>query len=133
VVTVRHFAAGQRPDSSGDADRLGGVGEVQASDGSCLQAAELHAVVAAVASVVLGWDVWPGQAGEQVVQGGLVGLDDQDVGGVLDAHQPGEFRQVRRVEAGALLGLAEGREALAVVALVGGQHRVGLGERQIAA
>jgi hypothetical protein len=64
-------------------DRLGGVGEVQPSHGGDLQAAEFHAVVAAVAGVVLGWDVWPGQAGELVVQGRLVGLDDQDVGACL--------------------------------------------------
>src|SRR5829696_3176175 len=39
-------AAVQGPDLAGDADRLGGVGEVQASHGGDLQTAELHAVVA---------------------------------------------------------------------------------------
>jgi hypothetical protein len=37
--------AGKRPDSAGDADRLGGVGEVEASDVGDLQAADLGAAV----------------------------------------------------------------------------------------
>jgi hypothetical protein len=56
------LVAGKWPDSAGDADGLGGVGEVQASDGGCLQAADLGATVAAVAGVVLGGDLAPGQA-----------------------------------------------------------------------
>jgi hypothetical protein len=67
---------------------LGGVGEVQASHGGDLQAADLHAVVAAVAGVILGWDVAPRQGGQLAMQGGLVGLYDQDVGGVLGGDQP---------------------------------------------
>jgi hypothetical protein len=81
-------SAGQRADPAGNADRLGGVREVQASDGGDLEAADLHAVVAAVAGLVQHGDVWPRQRGELVAQAGLVGLDDQQVGGVLDAHQP---------------------------------------------
>jgi hypothetical protein len=59
------------------------VGEVQASDGGDLQAAQFHPVVAAVAGTVGDGDLAPGEAGELVVEGGLVGLDDQQVGGVL--------------------------------------------------
>src|SRR5215216_3644226 len=55
-------AAVQGPDPAGDADRLGGVGEVQASDGGDLQAAELDVAVAAVAGVVGDGDVAPWQA-----------------------------------------------------------------------
>jgi hypothetical protein len=78
----------QGPDPAGDPQGLGGVGEVQASHGGDLQAADLHAVVAAVAGVVLGWDVAPRQGGQLAMQGGLVGLYDQDVGGVLGGDQP---------------------------------------------
>jgi hypothetical protein len=84
TVTVRQ----RRLDPAGDADRLGGVGEVQASDGGDLEAADLQACVPAVAGVVLGWDAAPGQGGELVVQGGLVALDDEQVGGVLGGDQP---------------------------------------------
>jgi hypothetical protein len=80
--------ASQRPDPAGDPDGLGGVGEVQASHGGDLEAADLHAVVAPVAGVIGDGDVWPGQGGQLVVQGGLVGLDDQQVGGVLLGDQP---------------------------------------------
>jgi hypothetical protein len=47
------LVAGKRPDPAGDADGLGGVGEVQVSDGGDLQAADLGPAVAAVAGVVL--------------------------------------------------------------------------------
>jgi len=80
--------AGKRPDPAGDADRLGGVGEVQAGNGGDLQAAGLDPAVAAVAGVVGDRDLAPGQSLELLVQGGLVGLDDRQVGGVLDAGQP---------------------------------------------
>jgi hypothetical protein len=81
--------AGKWPDSAGDADGLGGVGEVQASDRGDLQVADLDPAVAAVAGVVLDGDLPPGQDLELVVQGGLVGLDDQQVGGVLVGDEPG--------------------------------------------
>jgi hypothetical protein len=45
-------AAAQGAHPTGDADRLGGVGEVQASHGGDLEAADLHACVPAVAGVV---------------------------------------------------------------------------------
>jgi hypothetical protein len=51
----RHGApalAAKRPSPAGDAQRLGGVGEVEAGDGGDLQAAGLGAAVAAVARVV---------------------------------------------------------------------------------
>jgi hypothetical protein len=64
------------------------VGEVQAGNGGDLQAAGLDPAVAAVAGAVGDRDLAPGQSLELLVQGGLVGLDDQQVGGVLDADQP---------------------------------------------
>jgi hypothetical protein len=63
-------------------------GKPRASDGGDLQAADLGPTVAAVAGVVLDGDLVPGQGGELVVQGGLVGLDDQQVVGVLVGDQP---------------------------------------------
>jgi hypothetical protein len=53
-----------------------------------LQAAELGAAVGAVAGVVGDGDLAPRQGGELAVQGGLVALDDQQVGGVLVGDQP---------------------------------------------
>ncbi len=64
------------------------MGEVQAGDGGCLQAADLGAAVAAVAGVVGDGDVWPGQELELVLERGLVAFDDQQVGGVLVGDQP---------------------------------------------
>ena len=51
----RHGApapATKRPSPTGDAQGLGGVGEVKAGDGGDLQAADLGAAVTAVAGVV---------------------------------------------------------------------------------
>ena len=48
----------------------------------------LDAAVAAVAGVVGDGDLAPGQRLELLVQRGLVGLDDQQVGGVLVGDQP---------------------------------------------
>jgi len=67
-------AAAQGPDPAGDPQRLGGVGEVQAGDGGDLEAAGLDPAVAAVAGLVGDRDVMPGQAGELLVQRGLVGF-----------------------------------------------------------
>jgi hypothetical protein len=64
------------------------VGEVKAGDRGDLQAAGLDPAVAAVAGVVLDGDLPPGQGSELLVQGGMVGLDEQQVGGVLDGDQP---------------------------------------------
>ncbi len=81
-------AAGKRADPAGDPQGLGGVGEVQASDGGDLQLADLYAAMPAVASVVGDGDLAPGQGGELLVERGLVALHDQDVGGVLVGDQP---------------------------------------------
>ena len=59
--------AAQGPDLAGDAQRLGGVGEVQAGDGGDLQAAGLDPAVAAVAGLVGDRDVTPGQGLELLV------------------------------------------------------------------
>jgi hypothetical protein len=64
------------------------VGEVQAGDGGDLQAAGLHPAVAAVVGVVGDRDLVPRQELELALQRGLVGLDDQQVGGVLVGDQP---------------------------------------------
>ena len=53
---------------------LGGVGEVQASDGGDLELAGLDAAVAAVAGVVGDGDLTPGQGHELLLERGLVGL-----------------------------------------------------------
>jgi hypothetical protein len=78
----------ERADPASDAQRLGGVGEVQASDGGDLEAAGLDPAMAAVAGLVGDGDVWPRQRGELVVQAGLVVFHDQHVSGVLDGDQP---------------------------------------------
>jgi hypothetical protein len=64
------------------------VGKVEAGDGGDLEAAALDAAVAAVAGVVSGGDVWPGQDLELVVERGLVAFDDEQVGGALAGDQP---------------------------------------------
>jgi len=56
------------------------VGEVQAGDGGDLQAADLGPAVASVTGAVGDGDLAPRQGGQLVVEGGLVGLDDQDIG-----------------------------------------------------
>jgi hypothetical protein len=123
-------AAMQGPDPTGDADRLNSVREVQAGDGGDLQAAEFHAGVAAVAGVVGDGDLAPGQGGQLVVQGGLVGLDDQQVGGVLGGDQPvgvgvlGVERVGGDHSAGEVQPLQQGSE---LGDLVGGGVHVGLG------
>jgi len=70
-----------------DLDDLRGVGEPEAVDGDGLEGAQLDAAVAAVASAVQDGDAVPGQAGAAVQQGGLVGLDDKQVVGLLCGHQ----------------------------------------------
>jgi hypothetical protein len=82
------LVASKWPDSAGDAQRLGGVGEVQACDGGDLQAAGLDAAVAAVAGVVGDRDVAPRQGLELLVERGLVTLHEQQVGRVLVGDQP---------------------------------------------
>jgi hypothetical protein len=125
----------QAADPAGDPQGLGGVGEVQASHGGDLQLAKLHAAVAAVAGVVGDRDVAPGQGGQLVVQGGLVGLDDQDVGGVLSVDQPvgvlalGVHGVGGHHPSGKVQALQQGPELGDLVA--GGVH-VGLGQDRTA-
>jgi hypothetical protein len=64
------------------------VREVQASHGGDQESADLHAGVAAVVGLIGDGDLAPGQGGKLVVQRGLVGLDDQQVGGALVGDQP---------------------------------------------
>ena len=56
--------------------------------GDGLEGTQLDAAVAAVAGAVQHGDMVPGQGGQLVVQRGLVGLHDQDIGGVLVGDQP---------------------------------------------
>jgi hypothetical protein len=65
---------------------LGGVGEVQASDGGDLEPAGLDAAMAGVAGAVGDGDLVPRQGDELPVEGGLVVLDDQQPGGMLAAR-----------------------------------------------
>ena len=53
------------------------------ADRDGLEGADLHPAAAAVAGAVGGGDVVPGQDGAAFQQGGLVGLDDQQVVGLL--------------------------------------------------
>jgi hypothetical protein len=64
------------------------VGEIQASHGGDLQAANLDPAVAAVVCLVRHGDVWPRQGLELLVERGLVALHDQEVGGELVSDQP---------------------------------------------
>jgi hypothetical protein len=64
------------------------VGKVQAGDGGDLQAADLDTAAPTVVGVVGDGDLRPGQALELAVQGGLVGLHQQQVVGVLVGDQP---------------------------------------------
>ena len=125
----------QGPDPAGDADGLGGVGEVQASDGGDLQAAEFHPVVAAVAGTVGDGDLAPGEAGELVVEGGLVGLDDQQVGGVLVGDQPVGVLALGVHGVGGDHGAGEVhavQQRLEPGDLVGGGVHLGLGQDRVA-
>jgi hypothetical protein len=79
--------AGKRSDPAGDPDGLGGAGEVQASEGGDLQAAELHAVVTAVTGVVGDGDLRQGR----LTAAGAAwagGLHDQQVGGLRRCGVP---------------------------------------------
>jgi hypothetical protein len=107
--------------------------EAEVVDGDGLEDAVLDAAVAAVAGGIQDWDSVPGQALAAGQQGGLVGLDreqvvglftgDQELGrvrmgveGVGGDHRPGQVEPVQqRLERGDLLG---GATNLAL-----GQHR----------
>jgi hypothetical protein len=68
---------------AGDLDDLGGVREPDVVDGDGLEGAQFNAAVAAVTGAVQHGDAMPGQAGAAVQQGGLVGLDTEQVVGLL--------------------------------------------------
>src|SRR5262249_33792199 len=80
-------ALGEGADPAGDADGLGGVGELQVGDGDDLQAADLITAVAAVAGRITDRHVAPGQGLEPAVQVRLVAFDDAHVRGAFDTHQ----------------------------------------------
>jgi hypothetical protein len=74
---------------AGDLQDLRHVGEADVVDADDLEGAHLDAAVAAVAGAVQHRDAVPGQALAAVQQEGLVGLDDQQVVGVVLAHMSG--------------------------------------------
>jgi hypothetical protein len=61
--------------------------ETEPADRDGLEGADLHAAVGLVAGAVQDGDVVPGQVGAAVQQGGLVGLDGEQVVRLLDADQ----------------------------------------------
>jgi hypothetical protein len=73
----------QLTDPAGDLDDLRGVREPEPAHGDGLEGAEFDSVVLAVAGAVQDGDVVPGQAGAAVQQRGLVGLDTEQVVGLL--------------------------------------------------
>jgi hypothetical protein len=64
------------------------MGEVQTGDRRDLETADLGPTMTAVAGGVGDRDLAPRQGGEPLAQRGLVGLDDQQVGGMLVGNQP---------------------------------------------
>jgi hypothetical protein len=72
---------------AGDLQDLGGVREAEVAHGDGLEGAQLDAAVPAVAGAVADGHVVPGQPGAAVQQGGLVGLDYEQVVGLLSGDQ----------------------------------------------
>ena len=68
---------------AGDLEDLGGVGEPEPGDRDGLEGAQLDPPVGAVAGAVQHGHVVPGQAGAPVQERGLVGLDGEQVVGLL--------------------------------------------------
>ena len=68
---------------AGDLEDLGDVRKAEVVDGDGLEGAQLDAAVGAVAGAVQHGNVVPGQADAAVQQGGLVGLDREQVVSVL--------------------------------------------------
>jgi hypothetical protein len=91
--------------------------------GDGLEGAQLDAAVAAVAGAVQLGDAMPGKAGTAVQQGGLVGLDHQQVVGVLAGDQElgGRGVGLQRVlcRGGCYAEVAGGGVAVGVSALPG--------------
>jgi hypothetical protein len=101
----------QVADPASDLQRLRGVREREAGHGDDLEAAGLHAAVAAVAGAVQDRDLAPGQGAQLGVEGGLVALDrehvvgvfvdDQELGGVaLGVQRVGGDDDAGKVEVG---------------------------------
>jgi hypothetical protein len=74
-------------DLAGDLQDVGGVREAEVVDGDGLEGAQLDPAVGLVAGAVAHGQVVPGQSGAAVQQGGLVGLDGQQVVGLLVGDQ----------------------------------------------
>jgi len=74
-------------DLAGDLQDLGGVREAEVVDGDGLEGAQLDPAVRLVAGAVPDGDVVPGQGGAAVQQRGLVGLDHEQVVGLLAGDQ----------------------------------------------
>ena len=72
---------------AGDLDDLGGVREAEVVDGDGLDGTQLDAAVAAVAGAAGHGNLVPGQPGQALQHGGLVGLDDEQVMGLLSGDQ----------------------------------------------
>jgi hypothetical protein len=75
------------PGLAGDLEDLSGVGEAEVADGDDLEGAMLDAAVAAVAGGIRYRDQVPGQALAAGQQGGLVGLNREQVVGLLVGDQ----------------------------------------------
>src|SRR5215211_1638889 len=73
---------------AGDAQQGQSPGGVAGVCGAADVVQRLDAAVAAVAGMVGDGDLASGQGSQLVVRRGLVGLDEQQVGGVLDGDQP---------------------------------------------
>jgi hypothetical protein len=72
---------------AGDLQDLGGVGEPDVVDGDDLEGAVLDAAVRLVAGAIQDRDAVPRQALAAGQQGGLVGLDGEQVVGLLAGDQ----------------------------------------------
>src|SRR4029450_6377098 len=72
---------------AGDLDDLGGVGEAEAVDGDDLEGAVLDAAVRLVAGAIQDRYAVPRQALAVGQQGGLVGLDREQVSGLVSGEQ----------------------------------------------
>jgi hypothetical protein len=77
----------QLPGLAGDLDDLGGVRKAEVVDRDHLEGAQLDAAMAAVAGAIQHGHALPGQVLAAVQQGRLVGLDDQQVVGLLVGDQ----------------------------------------------
>jgi hypothetical protein len=74
---------------AGELDDLPGVREAEVVDGDGFEGPQLDPAVGAVAGPVQDGDVVPGQAGAAVQERGLVGLDTEQVVGLLAGDQEG--------------------------------------------